>query len=184
MERAFWGGEGPREEAISWKGLTKKLEDLVSVYFAVLLTFTRATPALCRCSLFLWHLQTFMFVLFWSPLTFGLQLKEEKFFGSFLGDYSISFRDEQFRLACDELLSHLRNYVNHSERHLEVFNMFLQVGSISALTFSFPVIMLLRTNVIPGREVFDIVSLGMLGIVSHWYLLSLTQFIYEILGML
>ncbi|VDN18555.1 unnamed protein product [Gongylonema pulchrum] len=36
-------------------------------------------------------------------------------------------REEQFRVACEELLLHLRNYVNHSERHLEVYNMFLQV---------------------------------------------------------
>uniref|UniRef100_A0A915PXW4 Protein asunder n=1 Tax=Setaria digitata TaxID=48799 RepID=A0A915PXW4_9BILA len=29
-------------------------------------------------------------------------------------------RDEQFRYACEELLNHLHNYVNHSERHLEI----------------------------------------------------------------
>uniref|UniRef100_A0A915CA18 Protein asunder n=1 Tax=Parascaris univalens TaxID=6257 RepID=A0A915CA18_PARUN len=43
-------------------------------------------------------------------------------------------KDEQFRLACDELLSHLRNYVNHSERHLEVFNMFLQISGLDRTT--------------------------------------------------
>ncbi|VDK43860.1 unnamed protein product [Anisakis simplex] len=39
-------------------------------------------------------------------------------------------KDEQFRVACDELLNHLHNYVNHSERHLEVFNMFLQISGL------------------------------------------------------
>ncbi|VIO95538.1 conserved hypothetical protein [Brugia malayi] len=43
-------------------------------------------------------------------------------------------RDEQFRYACDELLNHLHNYVNHSARHLEVFNMFLQISGLDRAT--------------------------------------------------
>ncbi|VDO47740.1 unnamed protein product [Onchocerca flexuosa] len=43
-------------------------------------------------------------------------------------------RDEQFRYACEELLNHLHNYVNHSERHLEVFNMFLQISGFDRAT--------------------------------------------------
>ncbi|VDN05596.1 unnamed protein product [Thelazia callipaeda] len=39
-------------------------------------------------------------------------------------------REEQFQYACEELLNHLRNYVNHSERHLEVYNMFLQISGL------------------------------------------------------
>ncbi|KAM3722216.1 Integrator complex subunit [Dirofilaria immitis] len=43
-------------------------------------------------------------------------------------------REEQFRYACEELLNHLHNYVNHSERHLEVFNMFLQISGFDRAT--------------------------------------------------
>ncbi|VDN52812.1 unnamed protein product [Dracunculus medinensis] len=43
-------------------------------------------------------------------------------------------RDEQFRISCNEILNHLRNYVNHSERHLEVFNVFLQISGLDRST--------------------------------------------------
>ncbi|KAL3997721.1 Cell cycle and development regulator family protein [Acanthocheilonema viteae] len=43
-------------------------------------------------------------------------------------------RDEQFRYTCEELLNHLHNYVNHSARHLEVFNMFLQISGLDRAT--------------------------------------------------
>ncbi|EFO22174.1 hypothetical protein LOAG_06316 [Loa loa] len=43
-------------------------------------------------------------------------------------------RDEQLRYACEELLNHLHNYVNHSARHLEVFNMFLQISGLDRAT--------------------------------------------------
>uniref|UniRef100_A0A0R3RMP8 Protein asunder n=1 Tax=Elaeophora elaphi TaxID=1147741 RepID=A0A0R3RMP8_9BILA len=43
-------------------------------------------------------------------------------------------RDEQFHCVCEELVNHLHNYVNHSARHLEVFNMFLQISGLDRAT--------------------------------------------------
>lgn len=39
-------------------------------------------------------------------------------------------RDDQLKVAMREILLHLRNFVNNSERHLEVFNMFLQLSGL------------------------------------------------------